>query len=324
MDGRKLITGIINVKKERGFTSNDVVAKLRGIVHQRKIGHTGTLDPDATGVLPVCLGPATRICDMLKDEDKSYRTVMLLGKVTDTQDISGEVLQESEVTCAEAQVLEAIRSFVGPYDQIPPMYSAKKVGGKKLYELARAGIEIERKSCAVTIHDIIVEKVELPRVTMTVRCSRGTYIRTLCHDIGANLGCGATMESLERLNVGPFGIDEAVTLGEIEQLVKEDRLNEVLLPIDRVFMDLPAVRTADEVGNKRLMNGNPLNKQQIVPVANREEGDANAVAGGTFAKADRIRVYDLAGKFCAVYEKSNKGNYYVPEKMFLVAGSEKT
>ena len=179
------MNGIINVYKEKGYTSHDVVAILRKIAGQKKIGHTGTLDPDATGVLPVCLGRATKVCDLLTDHDKTYETVLLLGKTTDTQDISGEILKEHPTDhLNEAEVIKVIENFKGTYDQIPPMYSALKVNGKKLYELAREGKTVERKSRKVTIYQIHIKKIQLPRVRMEVTCSKGTYIRTLCHDIG--------------------------------------------------------------------------------------------------------------------------------------------
>lgn len=182
-----MIHGIINVYKEKGFTSHDVVAKLRGIVGQKKIGHTGTLDPDATGVLPVCLGKATKLCDLLTDKDKTYEAVMLLGMTTDTQDITGRILEEkSTETLTADKVREVIESFIGDYDQIPPMYSALKVNGKKLYELAREGKVVERKARPVKILDIRIIEMDLPRVRMEVSCSKGTYIRTLCHDIRLN------------------------------------------------------------------------------------------------------------------------------------------
>ena len=194
-----MIHGIINVYKEKGFTSHDVVAKLRGIVGQKKIGHTGTLDPDATGVLPVCLGKATKLCDLLTDKDKTYEAIMLLGMTTDTQDITGRILEEkSTETLTADKVREVIESFIGDYDQIPPMYSALKVNGKKLYELAREGKVVERKARPVKILDIRIIEMDLPRVRMEVSCSKGPYIRTLCHDIGEQLGCGGCMESLIR------------------------------------------------------------------------------------------------------------------------------
>ena len=199
--------GIINVYKEPGYTSHDVVARLRGILKQKKIGHTGTLDPAAEGVLPVCLGAGTRLCDMLTDRSKTYQAVMLLGCETDTQDTTGTILaedREGALSLVEEQVNEAVMGFKGDYAQIPPMYSALKVDGKKLYELARAGKEVERRPRAVQILDIKVSRIELPRVWMEVTCSKGTYIRTLCHDIGRLLGCGGCMEHLTRTRVDRF------------------------------------------------------------------------------------------------------------------------
>ena len=227
-----MINGILNVYKEAGFTSHDVVAKLRGICRQKKIGHTGTLDPEAVGVLPVCLGSGTKLCDMLTDKSKEYEAVLLLGQVTDTQDVTGTVLEEHEVTADEEQVVEAIRSFVGAYEQIPPMYSALKVNGKRLYELARAGKEVERKGRPVEIHNIEILSVSLPEITFRVACSKGTYIRTLCHDIGQKLGCGGTMKSLKRTRVGIFTIDGALKLSQLEELAAQGRLEEKVIPVE--------------------------------------------------------------------------------------------
>ena len=208
-----MIHGILNVYKEKGYTSHDVVAKLRGIVGQKKIGHTGTLDPDAVGVLPVCLGKATKLCDMLTDKDKTYEAILLLGRSTDTQDTSGATLTTRDTSAlTEEKVTEVIESYVGEYDQIPPMYSALKVNGKKLYELAREGKVVERKARRVVIYQIRILKMELPRVKMEVSCSKGTYIRTLCHDIGETLGCGGCMESLVRTRVSSFRIADSMTL----------------------------------------------------------------------------------------------------------------
>jgi len=207
-----MINGIINVYKEKGFTSFDVVAKCRGIFKQKKIGHTGTLDPDAEGVLPLCFGKATKVCDLLTEKNKEYRAVMLLGKVTDTQDISGKVLEEREVAVTETEVREAVMSFLGDIMQVPPMYSALKVNGQKLCDLAREGKTVERKARPVTIYELEILEINLPRVTMRVKCSKGTYIRTLCEDIGAKLGCGACMSSLRRVQAGEFSLDKAYAL----------------------------------------------------------------------------------------------------------------
>jgi tRNA pseudouridine55 synthase len=199
-----MVNGIINIYKEKGFTSFDVVAKMRGIAHQKKIGHTGTLDPDAEGVLPVCLGKATKVCDLLTEKDKEYEAVLLLGTTTDTQDITGTVLRTADVNVSEEAVREAVLSFVGSYAQIPPMYSALKVDGKKLCDLARTGVTVERKARTVEIYRIEILSVDIPRVRFRVHCSKGTYIRTLCQDIGEQLGCGGCMESLLRIRVAQF------------------------------------------------------------------------------------------------------------------------
>ena len=304
-----MINGIINVYKEAGYTSHDVVAKLRGILRQKKIGHTGTLDPDATGVLPVCLGRGTKLCDMLTDKDKTYEAVILLGTTTDTQDTSGTVLSTKEVTATEEEIREAVLSFVGDYDQIPPMYSALKVNGKKLYELAREGIEIERKARPVKILDIEIKEIDmnLHEVTMSVSCSKGTYIRTLCYDIGDKLGCGACMKKLTRTKVSRFGIEQSVTLSEIEKIRDEGRLDEYILPIDEVFADYDAVYIKEEA-SKLLYNGNPFNAGNI---------ERKETASELTAKEKVVRVYDYAHTFIGVYREERPG-YFKPVKMFYV------
>ena len=296
-----MINGIINVYKEKGFTSHDVVAKLRGIVKQKKIGHTGTLDPDATGVLPVCLGNATKLCDMLTDKSKEYVTTMRFGFCTDTQDISGEVLETKEVSVTEEEVKEAVLSFVGKYNQIPPMYSALKVNGKKLYELAREGIEIERKARSIEIFEIEILDIALPDITMRVHCSKGTYIRTLCHDIGLKLGCFGTMVTLERTKVASFLRENAYTLSEIEALVKTDKLSEILTKTEDMF-ELISVRVAPPF-EKLVWNGNPIYLNQImerIRIGNKEQ----------------VKVY-VKDKFCAIYECDEAKNMLKPVKMFL-------
>ena len=296
-----MINGIINVYKEKGFTSHDVVAKLRGIVKQKKIGHTGTLDPDATGVLPVCLGNATKLCDMLTDKSKEYVTTMRLGFCTDTQDISGEVLKQSEVCVTEDEVKNAVLSFVGEYEQIPTMYSALKVNGKKLYELARAGIEVERKARKIEIISIEILDMKLPDVTMRVHCSKGTYIRTLCHDIGLKLGCFATMVSLERTRVAGFIVENAHKLSEIENYVKDGKLDNMLTKTEEMF-ELMSVRVAPPY-EKLLWNGNPIYLNQIVERI--RIGDK-----------EQVKVY-AGDRFCAIYQCDEARNILKPVKMFL-------
>ena len=251
--------GVINIYKEPGFTSHDVVAKLRGILRQKKIGHTGTLDPAAEGVLPVCLGKGTKLCDLLTDKRKTYQAVLLLGTETDTQDMTGTILSEKPTEqLTEPAVRGAAESFVGPYMQVPPMYSALKVNGKKLYELARAGKEVERAARPVEIYDLQIDAVELPRVMMTVTCSKGTYIRTLCHDIGEKLGCGGCMEKLIRTRVDRFAIGDSLRLSEVEALAKAGQIEDRIVPVDGMFEDCPAYVSESEVLDKLLQNGNPV------------------------------------------------------------------
>ena len=250
--------GMIVIRKEKGYTSHDVVAKLRGILHMKKIGHTGTLDPDAEGVLPVALGKATRLVDLITDKEKTYEAVMRLGVVTDTQDMSGTVLsQVSELNITEEELRTVIASFVGDYMQVPPMYSALKVNGKKLYELAREGKTVERKARPVHFYEIEILEISLPLVRFRVTCSKGTYIRTLCHDIGEKLGCGAAMETLLRTKVGRFTLDGAITLAEAEAAMQSGEIGNKIFGIEEILAEYPRVCCTKE-GDRLLANGNPL------------------------------------------------------------------
>lgn len=293
-----MINGMINVYKEQGFTSHDVVAKLRGILKQKKIGHTGTLDPDAQGVLPVCLGKATKVCDLLTNHDKTYAAELLLGVETDTQDISGTVLCRKEVAVKEEELRQIIAGFVGEYEQIPPMYSALKVNGRKLYELARSGIEVERQPRKVMIHSIIIKEIQLPVVKMEVHCSKGTYIRTLCHDIGQKAGCCGCMQKLVRTQAGIFGYQESHRLEEIQQLADQGRIAELIIPIDSLFLQYPVVHTKESC-KKQAYNGNPLAAEQCIEQLSEK---------GT------IRLYDAEDQFIGIYQW--KEQHYVPMKIF--------
>lgn len=294
-------SGIINVYKEKGFTSFDVVAKLRGILKTKKIGHTGTLDPDAEGVLPVCIGRATKVCDILTDKDKVYEAVMLLGVETDTQDTSGEILNEKPVEVSEDAVKEAILSFVGEYAQIPPMYSALKVNGKKLYELAREGKTIERKARNVEILSIEILEMNLPRVRMSVHCSKGTYIRTLCHDIGNTLGCGGCMEKLLRTKVGVFELKDTLKLAQIDELAKAGKVEEKIISVDELFEDYLKVWTKQSF-DVVVHNGNRVEKRMFT-----EKLPLNS---------ERLRVYDSENVFIGIYEYSEERKDFKPVKMF--------
>lgn len=295
--------GIINIYKEAGYTSHDVVAVLRGILNQKKIGHMGTLDPDAVGVLPVGLGIGTRLNDMLSGGSKEYVAELYLGVATDTQDMSGNILTRHEVKQTTDQVKEAVYSFKGTYEQIPPMYSAIKVNGKKLYELARKGQEVERKARCVQIDEIEIMKIQLPVVQMRVVCSAGTYIRTLCDDIGKKLGCGAAMKSLQRTRVGSFLIEDALTLDEVKGLVQDGGLENNIIPVDAMFPNLCAI-SVDDAYYKQLQNGNRLTLEMIHE-------------GGSFEEDERVRIYSGQGAFFGIYRYEKSTGTFKPVKMFI-------
>jgi len=361
--------GIINIYKEQGYTSHDVIARMRGISGQRKAGHTGTLDPDAEGVLPVCLGTATRACEILTDKDKEYEAVLLIGAATDTEDISGEITQKADSLdgLTDEKIKEAVESFKGTYMQTPPLFSAIKKDGKKLCELARAGMTPEAPTPrAVTINDIeVVSDIvdcrlgdktvfgdEVPgeeggicrmtlskhshmdmfdkqgtvqedrfrrnndpswvdnkevllfpakRLVIRVACSKGTYIRSLCRDIGEKLGVCATMEKLLRTKVGAFGIESAVTLARAEELSKNGRLAQVVLATDECFKELPALHMKEKYDSV-LKNGNIMFFRHFKEYIKEP--------------LSPVRVYSSEGEFLAVYQYEERRNLYKPLKMF--------
>ncbi|MBR0027484.1 MAG: tRNA pseudouridine(55) synthase TruB [Clostridia bacterium] len=249
------MNGIIIVDKPQGKTSHDIVYAIRRLTGIKKVGHTGTLDPMATGVLPICIGSATKVADMLTLSDKAYTAEFVLGKTTDTLDAEGEILTETEVNVTGDEICAAIMSFVGEIEQIPPMYSAIKQNGKKLYELARQGIEVERKPRKVTINSIDILEINGKTVTIDVSCSKGTYIRTLCADIGEKLGVGAYMTKLRRTKTGIFDISESHTLEELGTLKKETgTLKQVLITVDKLFYEYPEI-ILNEKQKKSVTNG---------------------------------------------------------------------
>lgn len=301
------MNGIINVYKERGYTSHDVVAKLRGIFHQKRIGHTGTLDPEAVGVLPVCLGSATKVCEFLTDKSKTYEARVRLGVVTDTQDMTGKVLVEKPVQISQEDIQQIVSGFVGECWQTPPMYSAVKVNGKRLYELARQGMEVERKKRKITVHSCEIREFfpETSEFTMEVECSKGTYIRTLCHDIGERLNCGAAMASLVRTRVGTFSLGDAFTLSQIEERVKAGTVEEIVVPTDRVFEQYPKV-TVTQDGIRFLQNGNRISQAFC-------QADTHVDDGGT------VRMYGQNDQFYALYCYDEKAHFFTNVKMFYNA-----
>ena len=280
------MNGIININKPLGITSHDVVYRLRKLLGIKKIGHTGTLDPDASGVLPMCIGRGTKVADMLTSKDKQYVAEMTLGLATDTLDASGTVTETAEVNVTEQDIENAIQKFVGDIEQIPPMYSAIKVDGKKLYELAREGVEIERKPRSVRIDNIEVLDINLEenKISIRVDCSKGTYIRTLCDDIGRELGCFAHMSKLERTKSGRFDIKDAYTLSQIEEMLEKGDMG-FLVPVDVVFEEYERL-TITEKKAKKMCNGIQISVQGLVE-------------GKTY------RVYDEKGNFLTISKAEN-------------------
>lgn len=248
------MNGILIVDKPQGWTSHDVVAKLRGIYREKRIGHSGTLDPMATGVLVVFLGRATRAVELCENDEKTYIAGLRLGLTTNTQDITGETIEEKPVAVTEAQVQETLKQFLGPQTQIPPMYSAVKIGGRKLYELARKGQEVERKPRNIVISELELLNRDGNDYLLRVRCSKGTYIRTLCHDIGEKLGCGGCLCSLQRSQAGRFTLEDAVSLEEIQEAKDREEHFSLLRSVDSIFMDYPQV-TLGEKQTARCKNG---------------------------------------------------------------------
>lgn len=248
------MNGIVIVDKPQGWTSQDVTARLRRVYATRRIGHGGTLDPMATGVLPVFVGRATRGVEFFEHAEKTYETVLLLGRTTDTQDVTGTVLAEKTVRLSPADIEEVLPRFRGEILQVPPMYSALKVNGKKLYELARKGQEVERQPRPITVFELTNLGFDGTRLSLRVKCSKGTYIRTLCQDIGEALGCGGCMEALRRVRAGEYGIEDAVPL---EKLLESETPERYLRSLDAMFAHCPAVTlTANQ--EKRCRNGNPF------------------------------------------------------------------
>lgn len=299
-----MINGMIIIDKEEGFTSHDVVAKMRGICEQKKIGHTGTLDPMATGVLPICLGKGTGVCSILSDSDKIYHGTMRLGIKTDTLDITGTVLGEEQVLCSEQEIREVMLSFKGKQEQIPPMYSALKIKGEKLCDLARKGITVERKSREIIIYDIQVLNIQLPEVEFEVSCSKGTYIRSLCDDIGEKLGCLGCLSSLRRIKAAGFSIQEAITLTELQRRKEEGTLEELIIPIDSVFLHLPQLMVKESC-RKLLYNGNWLTDDCM---------HQHSLPNDT----DQFRIYDEEMQFAGIYQYYTQKKEFKPVKLFMV------
>lgn len=279
-----MANGILIVDKPDGWTSQDVAAKLRGVFHEKRIGHGGTLDPMATGVLPIFIGRATRGVEFFESAEKEYIAGIRLGTVTNTQDITGEVLETNPVSATREDVLAALQKCTGDIEQMPPMYSAIKIGGQKLYELARRGVEVERQPRQITIFELELMGGAGCDYTLRVRCSKGTYVRTLCHDLGQMLGCGACMSSLRRTKAGMFTLSQAITLPQLLDFAKENDTQELLMPVDALFSQYPPLIV--ELGQaEKLRHGAQIKDWHFAP--------------GTY------RVYSITGEFLLLGKVEN-------------------
>lgn len=308
-----MISGIINIYKEKGYTSHDVVAKMRGILRIKKIGHTGTLDPDAEGVLPICIGKATKVVDLIVEKDKVYEAILKLGIVTDTLDMTGSVLRTCKVDIDLPRIRETLESFIGGYNQVPPMYSALKVNGKKLYELARQGIEIERKPRWVDIQDIQILEYDPQEyeARLRVNCGKGTYIRSLLYDIGEILQCGGVMKSLVRTKVGDFGIKDSLRLNEVENYVHQGTIKDYIIAVDDMFSSYPRVIVSNTY-NKRIYNGNTF---RIEHLDNLQDFMMELAPISDHVEIS-VRVYDSGGIFIGIYRYDRIDKMFYVEKMF--------
>ncbi len=287
-----LADGVLNVRKERGWTSHDVVAKLRGLLRQPKLGHAGTLDPEATGVLPVLVGKATRIAEYLLAWDKEYRAVLRLGETTDTQDAAGTILEVRETAhLTEGMIRAILPRFQGTVRQLPPMYSAVKVGGKPLYKSARAGLSVEREARDVVVHELVCERIEGRDVWLRVVCSKGTYVRTLCADIGEALEVGGHLLSLERTRVGPLHVEDATGVEDIKARLSRCEPAGQIMPLDEALSHLPAITTTPQAMAK-VKHGAPLGLADLT-----EEARLIIRAG---VEGGPVRVRDQAGHLLAV------------------------
>ncbi|MGD9677163.1 MAG: tRNA pseudouridine(55) synthase TruB [Vulcanibacillus sp.] len=297
------IDGILPINKSAGMTSHDVVAKLRRILGIKKIGHTGTLDPDVTGVLPICIGKATRLSDYLMEMPKTYKCQLTFGISTVTQDFSGEITENVRINNFDIKILESvIRNFVGEIEQVPPMYSSVKVDGKKLYELAREGKEITRKPRKITIYSIDIEKIDIskdyPEIDFTVKCSKGTYIRTLCVDIGLKMGYPAHMSKLQRTESGSFKIENSYTIEDVEDYLKGNKLDEIIFSMADSLPSFNELILSNEDITNKIFNG------QTIFIDELESYE------GTFKILNKER--DLI----ALYEKEKNYKYAKPLKVF--------
>lgn len=297
------LNGILLMNKPQGFTSHDVVAKLRGILKTRKIGHGGTLDPLATGVLPVFIGGATKAADFAAAQDKTYLASFALGAQTDTQDVTGAVTAHSDVRATRTQVEQAVAAFSSVQSQLPPMYSAIKIGGKKLYDLARAGKEVDRPLREIVIHDIVLTDFseEMQTGSFSVTCSKGTYVRTLVHDLGVALGTLAHMTALTRTRAGAYPLSECIGFADVEQAMAAGQMPNLLLPVDSLFADLPAV-SLDAEGAARALRGAVVFERMVSPALPESGALCRVYEAGRFVMLGKAKTLEIGGKGLFVHK----------------------
>jgi len=309
------VDGILNINKPWGKTSFSVVAMVKRLTGERRVGHAGTLDPAATGVLPICFGQGTRVIEFLVEATKAYRAEIELGVATDTYDASGRIIQRGDPSgISQGQLESALSSFCGLIRQIPPMHSAVKYQGKPLYELARAGITVERRSRIAKIRKLELVDWQLPVATIEIVCGKGTYIRSLAYDLGQTLGCGAYLKSLIRLRCGPFEIRDAVSVPQLEDAFRYGYWQSLIYPIDSVLLHWAAMVVNNDAGQS-IKNGRPL------VLENGEEGEGNSyleqrIPAGSSSE-NRCRVYALDGRFLGVLRFNPERRHWQPEKVFL-------
>lgn len=289
-----MLDGVINIYKEKGYTSYDVVALVKKILNCSKVGHTGTLDPEAEGILPICLGRATKIAEYLTDEYKYYQAELTFGITTTTEDHTGEIVQQRQVNFNETDITEAVNSFKGECMQIPPMYSAIKVNGQRLYTLAREGRIIERIPRKIEIKDIrVLEFLPPDKIIIDIVCSKGTYIRTLCVDIGEKMGCGGHMSALIRKQISLFKVQNSIKLDELKKYKEENKLDEILFEMDRCLIYFPKIYIKKDI-SKALYNGNKIYNCGIDTIENLNNRSLQV--------DDKVLVYDYKKNFVGIYK----------------------
>jgi tRNA pseudouridine55 synthase len=297
------VDGILNINKPWGKTSFSIVAFVKRLTGERRVGHAGTLDPAATGVLPICLGQGTRVTQFLLGATKCYRAEIELGVTTDTYDACGEVIARRDPSqISQRQLVAALTSFVGEIQQLPPMYSAVRHHGRRLYELARCGINIDRRNRLARIHSLQLTGWQPPVVSVEVVCGKGTYIRSLAHDLGQVLGCGAILKSLARLRCGPFDINGAISMSQLEDAMRYGYWQYLVYPVDTVLLDWTAIVVSDTTG-RAIRNGCPVTV-------------ANGNNLGCVSDGNRCRVYASDGSFLAVLRFTQESRQWQPEKVF--------